>query len=87
MIRSAIGSKYVLCPSRCSLYLWPLFTVLAENLGDNSSITGVSCVQISLDFIKLHGRYGQKHAKNVKKMHLGSDTPRLLSQPPEDRFS
>ena len=45
----------------------PLLTILAEILGHNSSILGLPWVQISFDYIKLHGRNGQKRAKNAKK--------------------
>ena len=49
---------------RCGFYLGPPWTVLAEILGDNSPIVGLSCVQISLGCIKASGSSGQKRLKN-----------------------
>ena len=57
----------LLPPLRLGLYLRPMSTVLAEILGDDSLISGLSCVRISLDYMKLCGRYGQKRAKNGEK--------------------
>ena len=54
-------------PSRNGLYLCPPWITLADILRDDSLILGVPCVRISLDYMKVHGRYRQKHGKNVKK--------------------
>ena len=62
-----MAQNVLLPPSRRSLYLYPPLTILAEIVGDDSSILGLFCVQISLDYMKLCGRYGQKRAKNAKK--------------------
>ena len=57
----------LLPPLRLGLYLVPMSTVLAEILGDDSSISGLSCVRISFDYMKSCGRYGQIRAKNGEK--------------------
>ena len=45
-------------------YLGPPWTVLAEILGDNSQIVGLSCVQISLGCVEARGSNGRKRPKN-----------------------
>ena len=44
--------------------LGPLRTVLAEILGDNSPIVGLSCVQISLGCDEARGSSGRKRPEN-----------------------
>ena len=84
--RAKNGEKRIRLVIRYGFYLRPLWTVLAEILGDNSSMLGLSCVRISLDYMKLRGRYGQKCAKNAKKPCSVNDTSRLLSRGPVDRL-
>ena len=79
-----IGLKRFLPPLRLGLYLMPLWTILAETSGDNSSYVGLPWGQILLDCVEACGSSGQKRAKNPEKTCLVSDTPRLLSQPPVD---
>ena len=50
--------------TRRGLYLGPPRTVLAEILGDNSPIVGLSCVQISLGCEEAHGSSGPKRPEN-----------------------
>ena len=63
----ALAQKRVLPPSRRGSYLWPPWTVLAEILGDDSSMFGLSCVRILLGYMKFGGSYLQNRAKNAKK--------------------
>ena len=56
--------KRVRLAIRRSFYLGPLWTILAEILGDNSPIVGLSCVQISLGCDEARGSSGRKRPKN-----------------------
>ena len=81
-----MAKKRVQLAVRRGSYLRPPWTVLAEILGDDSSILGLFCVRISLDCMKICMRYRQKRAKNGQKTRSVSGTPLFLSRPLVDRF-
>ena len=56
--------KRVRLATRRGFYLGHPWTVLAEILGDNSPIVGLSCVQISLGCDEARGSSGQKRPEN-----------------------
>ena len=59
-----VAKKFVQLAIRRGSYLWPPWTVLAEILGDNSPIVGLSCVQISLGCDEARGSSGRKRPEN-----------------------
>ena len=56
--------KRVRLATRRGFYLGPPWTVLAEILGDNRPIVGLSCVRISLGCDEAGGSSGRKRPKN-----------------------
>ena len=48
----------------------PPVDCLAEILGDNSWILGLSCVRISLDCVEVRGSSARKRGKNRVKNHV-----------------
>ena len=59
-----MAKKRIRLVIRRGSYLGPLWTVLAEILGDNSPIVGLSCVQISLGCDEARGSSGRKRPEN-----------------------
>ena len=59
-----MAKKRVRLVIRCGFYLGPPWTILAEILGDNSPIVGLSCVQISLGCDEARGSSGRKRPEN-----------------------
>ena len=70
-----MAKKRVLLVIRCGFYLGPPWTVLAEILGDNSPIVGLSCVQISLGCDEAGGSSGWKRPKNRPKNQFFEKVP------------
>ena len=61
------GEKRIRLVIRYGFYLRPLWTVLAEILGDNRPISWLSCVRISLDCFEARGSSAWKRVKNAPK--------------------
>ena len=62
-----MAKKRIQLAIRGGSYLWPPWTILAENLGDNSPIVGLSGVQISLGCVEARRSSGRKLPENGPK--------------------